>query len=158
MAKLFTNATLVLADRLLPNGWLLEENGKIARYGNGEAPAADEIIDCGGNYLSPGFIDVHCHGGGGGSFMSMDLQQHIQAMQMHLKHGVTALTPTPGTIDPEEIRKLGEIKAEIDKRDDLPHHLGYFMEGPLTQPHPDMKLGDAKAPVITKEIYEPALR
>ena len=157
MAKLFTNATLILADRLLPNGWLLEENGKIARYGNGAAPEAEELIDCGGKYLSPGFIDVHCHGGGGGSFMSMDLEQHITAMKMHLAHGVTALTPTPGTIDPEEIRKLAQIKAEIDKRNDLPHHLGYFMEGPLTQPHPDMAVGDAKAPVITKEIYEPAL-
>ncbi len=157
MAKLFTNATLVLADRLLPDGWLLEEKGKILRYGNGAAPAGEEIIDCGGKYLSPGFIDVHCHGGGGGSFMSMELEQHITAMKMHLKHGVTALTPTPGTINPEEIRKLGEIKAELDKREDLPHHLGYFMEGPLTQPHPDMALGDAKAPVITKEIYEPAL-
>ncbi len=157
MAKLFTNATLVLADRLLPNGWLLEEEGKILRYGNGEAPAGEEIIDCGGKYLSPGFIDVHCHGGGGGSFMSMELEQHITAMKMHLKHGVTALTPTPGTIKAEEIRRLGEIKAEIDKREDLPHHLGYFMEGPLTQPHPDMAVGDAKAPVITKEIYEPAL-
>ncbi len=157
MAKLFTNATLVLADRLLPNGWLLEEEGKILRYGNGEAPAGEEIIDCGGKYLSPGFIDVHCHGGGGGSFMSMELEQHITAMKMHLKHGVTALTPTPGTIKAEEIRRLGEIKAELDKREDLPHHLGYFMEGPLTQPHPDMAVGDAKAPVITKEIYEPAL-
>ena len=55
MAKVFTNATLVLADRLLPNGWLLEENGKIAQYGSGIAPEADEIIDCGGKYLSPGF-------------------------------------------------------------------------------------------------------
>ncbi|MBQ3192208.1 MAG: amidohydrolase family protein [Oscillospiraceae bacterium] len=158
MAKLFTNATLVLADRLLENGWLLEEDGKIARYGSGQAPDAQEIIDCGGKYLSPGFIDVHCHGGGGGSFMSMDLEQHIKAMKMHRNHGVTALTPTPGTINPEEIRKLAQIKAEIDKRDDLPHHLGYFMEGPLTQPHPDMKMGDAKAPVITKDIYEPALK
>ncbi len=157
MSKLFTNATLVLADRLLPNGWLLEDGGKIIRYGNGDAPTGDETIDCGEKYLSPGFIDVHCHGGGGGSFMSMDLEQHIKAMEMHLKHGVTALTPTPGTIDPEEIKKLAEIKAEIDKRDDLPHHLGYFMEGPLTQPHPDMAMGDAKAPVITKEIYGPAL-
>ena len=158
MAKLFTNATLVLADRLLPDGWLLEENGKIVRYGDGAAPEAEEVIDCGGNYLSPGFIDVHCHGGGGGSFMSMDPEQHIKAMKMHLQHGVTALTPTPGTIDPQEIRKLGEIKAEIDKRDDLPHHLGYFMEGPLTQPHPDMAVGAAKAPVITPDIYEPALK
>ena len=158
MSKLFTNATLVLADRLLPGGWLLEEGGIIARYGSGQMPQADEIIDCGGNYLSPGFIDVHCHGGGGGSFMSTDLQQHITAMKMHLRHGVTAMTPTPGTINPEEIRKLREIKEIIDERTDLPHHLGYFMEGPLNQPHPDMALGSAKAPVITKEVYEPGLK
>ena len=157
MSKLFTNATLVLPDRLLPNSWLLEDGGKIRRYGNGPTPEADEIIDCGGKYLSPGFIDVHCHGGGGGSFMSMDCDQHIKAMQMHLHHGTTAMTPTPGTINPEEIRTLGEIKRVIDSRDDLPHHLGYFMEGPLTQPHPDMKVGDTKAPVITKEIYKPAI-
>ena len=114
MAKLFTNATLVLADQLLPGGWLLEENGKIARYGSGAAPEAELIIDCGGKYLSPGFIDVHCHGGGGGSFMSMDLQQHITAMKMHRNHGVTALTPTPGTIDPAEIRS--ERKRQVDQR------------------------------------------
>ena len=124
MAQVFTNATLVLADRLLPQGWLQEENGKIVRYGTGAAPEADTVIDCCGKYLSPGFIDVHCHGGGGGSFMSMDLEQHIKAMQMHLSHGVTALTPTPGTIDPEQIRQLRTIKEEIDKREDLPPHLG----------------------------------
>lgn len=158
MSKRFINATLVLADRLLPNGWLLEEKGKILRYGDGVAPEADETIDCGGNYLSPGFIDVHCHGGGGGSFMSSDPEQHITAMKMHLKHGVTALTPTPGTIDPETIRKLREIKELIDSRKDLPHHLGYFMEGPLNQPHPDMAMGDRTPPVITPDVYEPALK
>ena len=158
MTKCFTNATLVLPDRLLPESWLLVEDQKIARYGTGEPIDADEMIDCGGQYLSPGFIDVHCHGGGGGSFMSMDLEQHIKAMKMHLSHGVTALTPTPGTIDPQEIRKLREIKEAIDQREDLPHHLGYFMEGPLTQPHPDMAMGAAKAPVITKDTYEEALK
>ena len=45
MSKLFINATLVLPDRLLPNGWLLEENGKILRYGNGEAPEAEETVE-----------------------------------------------------------------------------------------------------------------
>ena len=157
MSKLFVNATLVLADRLMENGWLLEENGKILQYGKGDMPQSEEIIDCEGKYLSPGFIDVHCHGGGGGSFMSMDYDQHEKAMKMHLSHGVTALTPTPGTINPDEIRILADIKAKLDAREDMPHHLGYFMEGPLTQPHPDMKMPGAKAPVITKEIYEPAL-
>ena len=90
--------------------------------------------------------------------MSMELDQHIKAMKMHLSHGVTALTPTPGTIDPAQIRILRGIKEEIDKRDDLPHHLGYFMEGPLTQPHPDMGPKDAKPPVITRETYEEGLK
>ncbi len=156
--KLFTNATLVLPDRLLPDGWLLEDGGKILRYGCGPVPEVDAVVDCGGKYLSPGFIDVHCHGGGGGSFMSTELEQHVKAMEMHLRHGVTSLTPTPGTADPAQIRILRCIKEEIDRRDDLPHHLGYFMEGPFTQPHPDMKMGDAKAPVLTPDMYEEALR
>ena len=157
MAQLFTNATLVLADRLLPGGWLLEENGKILRYGTGQEPEAESVIDCEGKYLSPGFIDVHCHGGGGGSFGKLEAEEHIKAMKMHLTHGVTAMTPTAMTIDPQEIRKLREIKEAIDKRDDLPHHLGYFMEGPLNQPHPDMAIGAAKAPVITEDMYKETL-
>ena len=156
--KLFTNATLVLPDRLLENGWLLEDEGIILRFGTGAQPEAPETVDCGGNYLSPGFIDVHCHGGGGGSFMSMDLEQHLTAMQMHLRHGVTALTPTPGTADPEQIRTLRRIKEVIDARKDLPHHLGYFMEGPFTQPHPDMGKPGEQAPVLTPEMYEDALQ
>ena len=157
MSQLFVNATLVLPDRLLPNGWLLEEGGKIQRYGAGDAPAAEVTIDCGGKYLSPGFIDVHVHGGGGGSFMSTDIEGHIKAMKMHLDHGVTAMTPTPGTADVETIKVLAAIKEELDNRDDLPHHLGYFMEGPFTQPHPDMAMGDAKAPVLTPDMYEEAI-
>ena len=39
MRILYTNATLVLPDRLLENGWLLAENGKIRQYGTGKAPA-----------------------------------------------------------------------------------------------------------------------
>ena len=100
MAKLFTNATLVLADRLLPDGWLLEENGKIIRYGSNNPPEAEEIIDCGSKFLSPGFIDVHCHGGGGGSFMSTDLEQHIKAMKMHPAKDLTeAMTIADSLLD-----------------------------------------------------------
>lgn len=158
MAKLFTNAVLVLPDRLLEKGWLLEADGKICRYGIGAAPQADETVDCGGNYLSPGFIDVHCHGGGGGSFGKCELDEHVKAMKAHLRHGTTAMTPTGGTDKVEEMKKLAQIKAQIDAMDDVPHHLGFFMEGPFTQPHPDMKMGDDKAPVLIPELYEDLLK
>ncbi len=61
MKKCFYNAVLVLPDRLLSNGWLLVENEKIARYGSGEPVQAEEMIDCLGPYLFPGFLAVHCH-------------------------------------------------------------------------------------------------
>ena len=154
MSKLVTNATLVLADRLLPNGWLLEDGGKILRYGSGDAPAADETVDCGGKYLSPGFIDVHCHGGGGGRFGVLKTEEHVTARKMHLSHGTTSMTPTCATGSVAEMKQLAAIKAEIDAMDDMPHHLGYFMEGPFTQPHPDIKLGDGKVPVLTPDVYE----
>ena len=158
MSKLFTNATLVLADRLLPDGWLLEDDGKILRYGSGDAPAADETVDCAGKYLSPGFIDVHCHGGGGGSFGMLKTEEHVKAMKMHLRHGTTSMTPTGGTDKVEEMKQLAAIKAEIDAMEDVPHHLGYFMETPFAQPHPDIKMGDGKPPVLTPDVYEDLLQ
>ena len=160
MTKCFYNATLVLPDRLLPNGWVLIEDGKIKRFGDAEPISADEMIDCKGEYLSPGFIDVHCHGGGGGSFASMEYEQHEKALKMHMEHGLTAITPTPGTLDVNELKTLREIKEKVDARTDLPHHLGYFMEGPMTlcQPHPDMTMGEAEVPKITPDMYEEALK
>ena len=44
--KCFYNATLVLPDRLLPNGWLLAENGKISRYCSGDPIPTEEMVDC----------------------------------------------------------------------------------------------------------------
>ena len=158
MKKCFHNATLVLPDRLLSHGWLLVEEGKILCYGDGTPAEAEETIDCGGKYLAPGFIDVHCHGGGGGSFGKPELEEHVKALKMHLSHGTTAMTPTTATASVEEMKQFAAIKAEIDKRSDLPHHLGYFMEGPFTQPHPDMKMGNDKAPELSPEMYEDLLQ
>lgn len=158
MKKCFHNATLVLPDRLLSHGWLLVEEGKILCYGDGTPAEAEETIDCGGKYLAPGFIDVHCHGGGGGSFGKPELEEHVKALKMHLSHGTTAMTPTTATASVEEMKQFAAIKAEIDKRSDLPHHLGYFMEGPFAQPHPDMKMGNDKAPELSPEMYEDLLQ
>ena len=154
MAQVFSNATLILPDRLLPNGWLLEDGGKILRYGSGAAPEAETAIDCEGKYLSPGFIDVHCHGGGGGSFGSMKTEDHVRAMKAHLVHGTTSMTPTAGTDKVDEMKQFAAIKAQIDTMEDVPHHLGYFMETPFAQPHPDIKMGDGKPPVLTPDVYE----
>ena len=45
----------------LENAWLLAEEGRIADFGQGPAPAADETVDCAGSLLMPAFCDSHTH-------------------------------------------------------------------------------------------------
>jgi imidazolonepropionase-like amidohydrolase len=73
----FVHATLILPDRLVPDGSLTVRDGRIAAVGKTDRPenhpSADdlEIIDLSGRYLSPGFIDLHVHGGDGADFMDL---------------------------------------------------------------------------------------
>ena len=45
----------------LSDAWLLIENGSIADFGTGPAPAADEVLDCEGGMVLPAFCDSHTH-------------------------------------------------------------------------------------------------
>ena len=45
----------------LENAWLLTAEGRIADFGQGHAPAADETLDCAGGLLMPAFCDSHTH-------------------------------------------------------------------------------------------------
>ena len=43
------------------DAWVLIEDGVIAKVGTGDAPAAAETIDAGGNLVTPGLVDAHTH-------------------------------------------------------------------------------------------------
>lgn len=51
------NARLVLADRVIEQGWVALAGGCIAEYGEGKAPAGSE--DAGGDLIMPGLIELH---------------------------------------------------------------------------------------------------
>ncbi len=59
-AALFTNARLIDPETGSDNtGWLHVAEGRIVASGDGDAPATDaQIIDCGGNCLAPGIVDI----------------------------------------------------------------------------------------------------
>lgn len=46
---------------MLEGAWLLLDGERIAAYGTGELPEADEVIDAEGRWLFPSFCDAHTH-------------------------------------------------------------------------------------------------
>ena len=49
--------------KFLKDAWVLMEDGVIASVGSGAVPAAEgaEIVDAGGNLVTPGLVDAHTH-------------------------------------------------------------------------------------------------
>lgn len=92
MALSFHNGTVVLEDRLLPDGTVTIEDERIASVG-GDVPAATSL-DLAGGYLVPGFVDLHVHGGAGHDFMDGTDEAFRAVCQAHARHGTTSLLPT----------------------------------------------------------------
>jgi alpha-D-ribose 1-methylphosphonate 5-triphosphate diphosphatase len=51
------NAKIVLADRVIENGWVAFADGRIAEFGEGAAPRGSE--DVRGDLIMPGLIELH---------------------------------------------------------------------------------------------------
>ncbi len=107
---LIRNATAILPDRLLPNARLLLRAGRILEISKdcARVPRDAQVIDARGGYVSPGFIDIHVHGGGGADFMDGSPDAVRTACRTHLRHGTTTLFPTTTTGSPAEIHALIE--------------------------------------------------
>lgn len=103
------NARILTPFRLIDRGYVLMAEGKIEKTGTGEYYTPDYItIDVQGNYLTPGFIDIHTHGGGGHDFMDATPEAYIGAAAMHAQHGTTSLVPTTLAGD------IGELKLTFE--------------------------------------------
>jgi N-acetylglucosamine-6-phosphate deacetylase len=90
VTRAFVHAVLVRPDRLEP-GELVVRDGRIVA---GPVPADAEVIDLGGKYLAPGFVDLHVHGGAGADFMDLTAEAFRTVARCHARHGTTTLTPT----------------------------------------------------------------
>jgi N-acetylglucosamine-6-phosphate deacetylase len=92
---LFTGGTIILAEHLLEGGTVEVEAGRILAVHAGAQLAANAVVvDLQGSYLSPGFIDLHVHGGDGADFMDGTETAFRTICSAHARHGTTALLPT----------------------------------------------------------------
>ena len=132
------NARIVLPESLISHGFLEIVNGRIARIAEGDYSSTDSAVlfDANGSTLSPGFIDLHVHGGNGGTFTSTDPAQHALAREFHLKRGTTSMfasTHTTEFSDLLEILKSLSASTRSDKNGSKV--LGIHTEGPFISEH-----------------------
>lgn len=112
---------------------LLVAGGRIeAVLPAGESVAGDaQVVDLGGRVLTPGFIDVHYHGGTIFDPIDAPAASLRQDSASILRHGVTAFLPTTIALEPEALRHRveGLAKAAAEHKDGAAV-LGIHLEGP----------------------------
>ncbi len=126
------NGKIITPYRIIPNGTLVVVNGKIEEVSDGDIEVPDALeIDAGGNYISPGFIDIHIHGGGGHDFMDGNVDSFLRIAETHARYGTTSMVPTTLTSEKEGILETLSLYEEAHKKNDKgSEFLGMHLEGP----------------------------
>lgn len=110
------NARIVLPHSVVDNGTILIEDGVIVALGEGDMPfKGAKSIDAAGRYASPGFIDTHCHGGGGYDFSDATTEAMLGAAEMHAAYGTTLIYPTTASCTNEILFRTFDCYREADK-------------------------------------------
>lgn len=89
------NGKIITPGGIRNNSILYIRDGSIDTVSESNEEINDAmVIDAGGKYISPGFIDIHLHGGGDFDFMDNDAEGYRTIAKVHAQHGTTAMTPT----------------------------------------------------------------
>lgn len=100
------NGRLVARRAILEQHCVVIEDGKIKQI----VPTAQklwpedaQVIDAAGDFVAPGFVDMHVHGALGRDTMEASVEALAQIAKFHASGGTTAMTPTTMTDSTERI-------------------------------------------------------
>ncbi|MHB8244724.1 MAG: N-acetylglucosamine-6-phosphate deacetylase [Acidimicrobiales bacterium] len=123
---LIGNVRLVTPDAVIPEAWLHIKGSAVAATGAGPAPGeADVELD--GHYVVPGFVDLHCHGGGGSSYASGSAEAILHAAEFHRLRGTTTTLASLLSAGREELAAQVRVLAECTRAAVV---AGCHLEGP----------------------------
>ncbi|MGH3880350.1 MAG: N-acetylglucosamine-6-phosphate deacetylase [Actinophytocola sp.] len=127
--QLIAGGRVATADGVLDPGWVLVEDGSISAVGAGDPPDRPEHAErteAGGAWVVPGFVDIHCHGGGGAAFT--DPAQVRHAVEAHRRHGTTTML---ASLVSRPVDELVEQIAELREYVTGGLLAGIHLEGPF---------------------------
>ncbi len=123
------NARIVTPESIV-DGALVVQDGKIKEVGyTGEIPAEAKVIDANDAFVTPGFVEIHLHGGGGYDFMDATEEAFDGIAAAHRAHGTTTLLPTAVACPPEQMYALFDMYRKLKDKGCV-HYAGLHLEGP----------------------------
>jgi N-acetylglucosamine-6-phosphate deacetylase len=126
------NGQIITSNGILKGGSILIADGKIIEISDANIDAPDAFeINAGGKYVSPGFIDIHLHGGGGHDFMDNTVEAFLGIARLHARHGTTAMLPTTLSCEKADLLQTLRIYDEANKLNAQgSQFIGIHIEGP----------------------------
>ena len=113
--KIF-NGKIITPDKIIEGGSILVTGNTITAVSEINLDIEDAIeINAQGKYISPGFIDIHVHGGGGHDFMDGNETAFLKIAKTHAQYGTTSMLPTTLTSTKEEMLRTLEVYEEANR-------------------------------------------
>ncbi len=126
---IFTNARLIFPEANRDGLEVVVAEEKITAIRERSHAPGKDIVDLDGNYLAPGFVDLHVHGALGRDTMEASADAFRTICDFHASGGTTSLLLTTATAP---IDKLVEIlNAVRDCRSSIRAIAGVHVEGPF---------------------------
>lgn len=126
------NGNIITPGKIIKGGTVLISDGIITAVSERDIDAPGAVLlDAGGRYISPGFIDIHIHGGGGHDFMDNTVEAFLGIASLHVRHGTTSISPTTLTSSKEDLLETLRIYEIADKQNTSgSQFIGMHLEGP----------------------------
>ena len=158
MATVFRGGRLLLPEGVRTGLALVVRDGRIsAIVPEAQAPEGD-VADAGGAYISPGFIDMHVHGGWGHDFLDGTVESFLVPAHGHALHGTTAMAPSFATAPKADYeRAVRAYREALPLNTSGAQFVGLHFEGPFFS---QAKAGAQDASLLltpTPEEYLPLL-
>ncbi len=126
---IFRNALLVFPDGIREGLEVDVREGKIAEIRDQSPRRQNEVVDVAGNYLAPGFIDLHVHGARGRDTMEGSAEAFRTICDYHASGGTTSLLLTTATAPLGVIADV--IEAVRRSKVAIKQIAGVHVEGPF---------------------------
>lgn len=149
---ILTNANIFTRENTFKLGSVYVRDGKIEKlqFDSSDINEDEQIIDCGENYLVPGFIDIHFHGCAGHDFCEATTEALDCISKYQIAHGITSICPATMTY-PKEILMPVMDMAKNYKNENGAQIVGVNMEGPFISTE---KIGAQNPKYVQKPNYE----